>query len=170
MADGISEAEEKLKGHIGFEKEKKTFLNHIQVICYVGAPGMGKTTFVQTLAGAMKRPCAVVSLSGFQESAEYSILGEEDKPKLTVKDKINVNELPDFTREEKKKILRAKANDIQEKHQELVIPDQIIEAILNHIREVGVRQAERALYKLEEEYIYTKNKGEKFTTMENPRE
>ncbi|CAJ0925013.1 7379_t:CDS:2 [Entrophospora sp. SA101] len=56
-----------------------------------------------------------------------------------------------FFATEKKKILRAKANDIQEKHQELVIPDQIIEAILNHIREVGVRQAERALYKLEED-------------------
>ncbi|CAH1756422.1 12381_t:CDS:2 [Entrophospora sp. SA101] len=179
MADGISEAEEKLKGHIGFEKEKKTFLNHIQVICYVGAPGMGKTTFVQTLAGAMKRPCAVVSLSGFQESAEYSILGEEDKP-IILLDELEKAEDPKIQKEllelfqkykkgekftdkyfdqeielehitffatEKKKILRAKANDIQEKHQELVIPDQIIEAILNHIREPEYLQNYRIIAK-----------------------
>jgi ATP-dependent Lon protease len=69
ISSDIEKANEELKKHIGFEKEKKTFLNHIKVyamtqgqfwpvkkvICYSSAPGMGKTTFVQNLAEAMGR-------------------------------------------------------------------------------------------------------------------
>jgi hypothetical protein len=61
-----------------------------------------------------------------------------------------------------------KADDIKKRHPELVISDKVIKEILNHIQEVGVRQAERALYKIEEDYIYTKNKGERFEFTENP--
>ncbi|CAG8697109.1 1662_t:CDS:2, partial [Ambispora leptoticha] len=92
----VEEAEKKLDEHIGFAEEKETFLNHIkvykmtngsfwpakEVICYFSAPGMGKTTFVKTLAKAMGRECETISLSGFQETSEYSILGDENKPSL----------------------------------------------------------------------------------------
>jgi hypothetical protein len=57
---------------------------------------------------------------------------------------------------------------IQERCPGLTISDQTIKEILNRIQEVGVRQAERALYKIETEYIYSKNKGEKFEFTKNP--
>jgi ATP-dependent Lon protease len=96
ITDSVEKAEEKLNGHIGFGEEKKKFLNHIklykitsgnflpkkEVICYFSAPGMGKTTFVKALADAMGRGCETVPLSGFQETSEYSILGDENKPSL----------------------------------------------------------------------------------------
>jgi hypothetical protein len=63
-----------------------------------------------------------------------------------------------------------KAKTIQERCPGLVISDEVLEEILNRIQEVGVRQAERALYKIETEYIYSKNKGEKFEFTENPQE
>ena len=43
---------------------------------------MGKTTFVKNLANAMGRDCETISLAGFKESGEYSILGDEKKPSL----------------------------------------------------------------------------------------
>jgi ATP-dependent Lon protease len=258
ITDDIEKAEQELNKHIGFTEEKNTFLNHIklykitggsfwpkkEVVCYVGAPGMGKTTFVITLANAMSRPYETVSLSGFKESEEYSVFGDENKPSLVawaikkngcknpvilldelekaedpkiqaellelfekyknkekftdqyfqkeielehitffatvnwiddlnqnLKEKIKVNELPDFTHEEKEKILAMKAKEINEKYPEKkggIITGEIIREILNHIREVGVRQTERVLYKIEEEYLHSKTKGEKFTITENP--
>ncbi|CAG8437431.1 6949_t:CDS:2 [Ambispora leptoticha] len=173
ITDSVEEAEKKLAKHIGFGEEKEIFLNHIKVykmtvICYYSAPGMGKTTFVTTLAEAMGRSYETISLAGFQETSEYSILGDQNKPNQKIKEEIEVNELTDFTRDEKKRILRMKANDIQEKCQGLTISDQTIEKILDQLQEVGVRQAERVLYKIEKGYIYSKNKGEKFDFTENP--
>ena len=84
---------------------------------------------------------------------------------------INIIELPDFTDEEKENILKKKAKEINEKHSEKkggIITEKAIQEILQRIKEVGIRQAERALYKVEQEYIYTKSKGEKFTATENP--
>jgi len=84
-----------------------------------------------------------------------------------------VNELSDFTEEEKKDILKMKAEEINKKHPEKkggIITEELIKEILGQIKEVGIRQAERSLYKVEQEYIYTKNEREKFTATENPQE
>ncbi|MCE8163551.1 MAG: AAA family ATPase [Candidatus Moeniiplasma glomeromycotorum] len=84
---------------------------------------------------------------------------------------VNIIELPDFTEEEKEKILKMKAEEINKKYPEKkggIISEQIIKAILHRIKEVGIRQAERVLYKIEQEYVYTKNKGEEFSVVENP--
>ncbi|CAG8575247.1 2484_t:CDS:2 [Paraglomus occultum] len=92
---------------------------------------------------------------------------------LELKKEIDITELPDFTDEEKEKILKMKADEINEKYPEKkggIINERIIKEILKQIKEVGVRQAERALRKIEEEYIYTKNNNEKFTVTENPSE
>lgn len=86
---------------------------------------------------------------------------------------VNVVELPDFSDDEKEKILKMKAEEINKKYPEKegsIITEKVIEAILNRIKEVGIRQAERALYKIEQEYIYTKNNGEKFNVNENSQE
>ena len=96
VSNNIEKAESDLEKHIGFDKEKKTFLGHFKVyamtqgrfwperkvICYSSAPGMGKTTFVKNLANAMGRDRETISLAGFKESGEYSILGDEKKPSL----------------------------------------------------------------------------------------
>jgi ATP-dependent Lon protease len=96
ISSDIEKAKKELEKHIGFEEEKKTFLNHIkvyamtqgqfwpvrEVICYSSAPGKGKTTFVQNLANAMGRDCQTIPLAGFKESEEYSILGDDKKPSL----------------------------------------------------------------------------------------
>src|SRR6185312_10755957 len=260
VSNDIEKADANLKKHIGFDKEKKTFLGHFkvyamtqgrfwperEVVCYSSAPGMGKTTFVQNLANAMGRDCEPISLAGFKESGEYSILGDEKKPSLVawaikkrgsknpvilldelekvedkeiqkhliqlfkdykegkkftdkyfqteidlshitffatvnyiddldleLKKEIDITELLDFTDEEKEKILKMKAEDINEKYPEKkggIITKEVIKEILKQIKEVGVRQAERALRKIEEEYIYTKSNNEKFTVTENPSE
>jgi len=84
------------KSHTGFEKEKKEFLEASQlyiqfrgnlrpereVICYSGPPGVGKTTFVQTLSDAMGRDLEPVPCAGLTDPSEYSILGNEHKPSL----------------------------------------------------------------------------------------
>ncbi|RHZ35570.1 AAA family ATPase [endosymbiont GvMRE of Glomus versiforme] len=254
IIDSVKKAENRLNEHIGFEQEKETFLDHIRVykmtngnfwpvekvICYFSAPGMGKTTFVHALAEAMGRKYETISLSGFQETDEYSILGDESKPSLVawaikkngcknpvilldelekaedpkvqqellelfkkyqskekftdkyfqkeielkhitffatinwiddlnreLKEEIEVTELVDFTRDEKKAILRLKADGVQKSYQELIISDQNIEEILNYVKEIGIRQSERVLYKIEEEYIYYKNKNKKPDFMKN---
>jgi len=92
---------------------------------------------------------------------------------LELKNEIDITELPDYTDKEKEKILKKKAKEINEKYPEKkggIITDEIIKEILKQIKEVGVRQAERALRKIEEEYIYTKNNNKKFTVTENPQE
>jgi len=92
---------------------------------------------------------------------------------MGLKNEIDITELSDFTYKEKKKILKMKAEEINKKYSEKkggIINKKIIKEILKQIREVGVRQAERALRKIEEEYIYTKNNNEKFTVTENPQE
>jgi len=92
---------------------------------------------------------------------------------MELKNEVNITELPDFTNEEKEKILKMKAKEINEKYSEKkggIITEKVIKEILKQIKEVGVRQAERALRKIEEEYIYTKNKNKQFTVLENPHE
>src|SRR2546423_3852984 len=89
-------AEKILKDHIGYENEKNKFLSYVylysetkgnfcpnqEIICYAGAPGTGKTTFVQTLEKATGRPLISVAFAGLKEFENYSILGDENKPSL----------------------------------------------------------------------------------------
>jgi len=90
LAEGI------LAKHIGFEKEKEKFQQEIRfyimfrgnfqplskVVCYAGPPGIGKTTFVQTLKEAMGRELKLIPCAGLESSPEFSILGNQDKPSL----------------------------------------------------------------------------------------
>src|SRR5439155_19187453 len=93
-------------------------------------------------------------------------------PELKKEEAVNIIELPDFTEEEKHDILKMKAKEINQNYPEKkggIITEKAIKEILGRIREVGIRQAERALRKIEQEYI-AKNKGEGFTAAENPSE
>ena len=92
----IEDIKKKFERHIGFKKEKEKFTNYVyaysktqgefyperEIICYAGAPGTGKTSFITTLKDAMGRKSKTVHCAGLKEFKEYSILGDENKPSL----------------------------------------------------------------------------------------
>jgi|SRR6185369_2587834 len=95
--DSAEDAKKILERQIGFKREKENFSRYVylysvakekfkprrEVICYAGAPGTGKTTFVRTLNNAMKRgELQLISCAGLKEFKDFSILGDENKPSL----------------------------------------------------------------------------------------
>jgi ATP-dependent Lon protease len=86
----------KFDSHVGFEKEKEKFADYVylyletggkfwpkrEVICYSGAPGTGKTSFVRTLSKVTGRPIEIIPCAGLENFKNYSILGSKDKPSL----------------------------------------------------------------------------------------
>src|SRR4051812_32144032 len=90
------EIEKILASHIGFEREKGKFVDYAylydntgatfrpvrEVICYAGAPGIGKTSFINTLKEATGRKLEHISCAGLKNFSGYSILGDKTKPSL----------------------------------------------------------------------------------------
>jgi len=84
------------ESHIGYEKDKDNFITYTylysesggkfrpvrEVICYAGAPGTGKTSFINTLRDATGRKLKTIPCAGLKEFNDYSILGDENKPSL----------------------------------------------------------------------------------------
>ena len=67
--------------HHGLQKVKRTIIEHLAVralnpqgrapiLCFVGPPGVGKTSLGQSIARAIQRPFARVSLGGVHDEAE----------------------------------------------------------------------------------------------------
>lgn len=95
--DSAEDAKKKLEKQIGFKREKEKFSDYVylysiakekfkpkrEVICYAGAPGTGKTTFVKSLNKAMGRgEFQLISCAGSEGFKDFSILGDENKPSL----------------------------------------------------------------------------------------
>jgi len=95
--DSAEDAKKKLEKQIGFKREKEKFSDYVylysiakekfkpkrEVVCYAGAPGTGKTTFVRSLNEAMGRgKFQLISCAGLKEFNDFSILGDENKPSL----------------------------------------------------------------------------------------
>lgn len=78
----VSEAEEVLnREHDGLKEVKDRILDYIavrqispdvkgQILCLVGPPGVGKTSIAFSIARALKRPCARISLGGIRDEAD----------------------------------------------------------------------------------------------------
>ena len=69
------------RNHYGLDKIKDRILEYIavykrtkkvksQILCFVGAPGVGKTSLGKSIADAMQRPFARISLGGVTDEAE----------------------------------------------------------------------------------------------------
>src|SRR6185369_14936413 len=86
----LQEAQEKLSQQVGFEEQKSFVLGEINVrsflesrsieqnfpiFCFVGPPGVGKTTFAQILAEALGKPFFLLALGG--ESNPSTLTGSK---------------------------------------------------------------------------------------------
>lgn len=274
--DSGEDAKEKLNSHIGFKREKEKFGDHVylysavkdgkfhpkrEIICYAGAPGTGKTTFVKTLNEAMGRgELQTVACAGLKEFKDYSILGDENKPSLVAwaikqngyknpiilldelekisdeqvqrdlielfkmyvnkkegkeeqettskklfdkyyqmdieldhitffatvnypnqlvpafKNEVEMRKLEDYSDKDKEAILKLKKQEIEAEIKKLypeqkkeIIPAEIIKELPKYIKEKGIRQAERVLYKIKKEYIDARENGREFS-LGNPKE
>ncbi|CAG8628710.1 9824_t:CDS:2 [Ambispora leptoticha] len=80
----LSETEEILNQQVGFEEQKEKVLNSVKIknycehnsvkrepliLCLVGSPGVGKTTFARVLAQALKKEFFMVALGGMSDSS-----------------------------------------------------------------------------------------------------
>jgi ATP-dependent Lon protease len=80
----LSEAEKILSQQVGFEEQKEKVLNSLKIkgyreekkikkdpliFCLIGPPGVGKTTFAQLLAQALKKEFFLVALGGISDNS-----------------------------------------------------------------------------------------------------
>jgi ATP-dependent Lon protease len=80
----LTDAEDMLNQQVGFEEQKEKVLNSLKIkgycekknvkknpliFCLIGPPGVGKTTFAQVLAQALKKKLFAVALGGAENSS-----------------------------------------------------------------------------------------------------
>lgn len=65
---GLDKAKERIEEYIALKKENKDIASPI--LCLIGPPGVGKTTFARELAGSMNREFVKVSVGGLNDSSE----------------------------------------------------------------------------------------------------
>jgi len=86
-----------------------------------------------------------------------------------LKNEVVMRSVENCNEKDKEKILNLKKNKIKKniktiyREDKEIIPEEIIKLLPKHIYEGGVRQTERALNKIEKEYIYSKEKEQEFS-------
>nr|CAG8459906.1 1255_t:CDS:10 [Entrophospora candida] len=149
-------AKQILEKYIGFQREKDKFENYVylyaavkddkfhpkkEIICYSGAPGTGKTTFVKTLKDAMGVEIELISCTGLKDSSEFSILGDENKPIQDEQVQRDLKKLFELYLNKEGQD-KGETKTVYGEKKEL-IPNSIIELLPQYIREGGIRQTER---------------------------
>ncbi|CAG8497717.1 29281_t:CDS:2 [Gigaspora margarita] len=92
-----------------------------------------------------------------------------------LKNEVEMRKLEDYSEEDKIAILKLKKKEIEAEIKKIygeekeIIPAEIIQQLPKYIKEKGIRQAERVLYKIKKEYINARENGREFS-LGNPQE
>jgi ATP-dependent Lon protease len=102
----------------------------------------------------------------------FATVNDKDRLALRLKSEVSMRELEPYNQKEKKEILQKKSENIHKSYgaaEGTIISEELIKLLPKYIQEVGIRQEERALYKAEKEYIYTKEKDQTYSVNQDPK-
>ncbi|KLL04249.1 MAG: ATP-dependent protease La [Mycoplasmataceae bacterium RV_VA103A] len=100
----------------------------------------------------------------------FATVNYSDQLVPALKKEVEMRKLEDYSDEDKEKILELKKKEIEAEIKKIypdekneIIPREIIKILPKYINEKGIRQTERALFKIKKEYIEARENGREFS-------